>query len=898
MALAAGTRLGPYEIVAPLGAGGMGEVYRARDTRLGREVAVKVLPEGFAGSESVRARFEREAKSISALNHPNICTLHDVGQDRERLFLVMEMIDGESLGARLTKGALPLEQVLRVGCEIATGIDAAHRQGIVHRDLKPDNVMLTRSGAKILDFGLAKPGTERGAPVEGLTSLPTELKGPTQQRALTQEGTILGTFQYMAPEQLEGQEADARTDIFALGAVLYEMATGKRAFEGKNRTSLIAAIVTSQPAPIASLVPATPPALDQVIRRCLEKDPEDRWQSARDVAAQLRWIAEPGSQAGVAAPITPRRTTRERLAWGIAALAVLGAVATAAAALLRPAARPPVIVSSIVPPEAAAFDSSTVAMALSPDGSQIAFVARNAAGIGLWVRSLDSAKSRLLAGTEDAECPFWSPDSRSLGFYARRQLRKIEVAGGQSEALAPMSICLGASWGSDGSILYVPDRYMPVMRIPESGGQPVAVTTAGPADSKRVYSQPSLLPDRRHILYTINESWAGGERSGIFVASIDGKDERRLLPVLSNARYVEPGYLVYGREGALRAQRFDLGRLELSGNPYPLVEGVQYFGLTQSHLFAVSDSGLLAYIAGVGILTRQITWVDRKGTVLGTVGKAGNYFSPRLSHDGRRIAYDLSEATSDSGDIWAHDLERGVATRLTFDSRNESSPIWSPDDRRLLFFGNFPGHTDLLTVAWDGSGSIETMLSNGMDNLPCDWSSDGKSILVQTSHGSGLGDSDLMLYSVESRTSSPWLVTPFVERQARFSPDRRWVAYASDESGRPEIYVRGFDPPGGKWRVSSDGGDSPVWRRDGRELYYLTPDSTLMSAAIGQGAAFVAAAPVPLFRVPGEILALGVVTQYDVSPDGQRFLMNLDTPTEGQRAITLVSNWTTLLPAR
>ena len=328
------------------------------------------------------------------------------------------------------------------------------------------------------------------------------------------------------------------------------------------------------------------------------------------------------------------------------------------------------------------------------------------------------------------------------------------------------------------------------------------------------------------------------------------------------------------------------------------MDGVQYLGLTQSHLFSLSETGLMAYIAGEGSLTRQLTWVDRKGSVLETVGKPGNYFSPRLSHDGRRIAYDLSEATSDSGDIWALDREHGNATRLTFDPRNESSPVWSPDDRLLLFFANFPGHSDLLTIPWDGTGSIETVLSNGTDNYPCDWSSDGKTILVQTTHGSGLGSTDLMLYSVADKKSSPWLVTPFVEKQARFSPDRRWIAYASDESGRTEIYVRGFDPPGGKWRVSSEGGDSPVWRRDGKELYFLTADSTLMSIAVGQGATFNGAAPVKLFRIPGEILALGVVTQYDASPDGQRFLMNLNTPTQGQRAITLVSSWNSLLPAR
>jgi dipeptidyl aminopeptidase/acylaminoacyl peptidase len=396
----------------------------------------------------------------------------------------------------------------------------------------------------------------------------------------------------------------------------------------------------------------------------------------------------------------------------------------------------------------------------------------------------------------------------------------------------------------------------------------------------------------------VNEIWEGGENNGIFVATIDGKDEQRILPVLSNARYVAPGYLVFGKDGSLRAQRFDPERLQLSGEPVTLADGVQYFGFYASNLFSVSETGTLAFVTGQGTLTRRFTWIDRQGAVLGTTGKPGNYFSPRLSHDGKRIAVDQSEATSDSGDIWVLDRERGVGTRLTFDPRNESAPIWSPDDRRILFFGNFPDRNDLFMVASDGTGVIETILSNGADNLPSDWSSDGKFILLQSSKGAGLSNTDLWIYSLEEKKAEPWIASPYAERQARFSPDRKWIAYASNESGRVEVYVRGFMPAGGKWRVSSDGGYSPVWRPDGKELFFISADGKVMSVALRPGATFDGAAATPLFRIPGDILDLSVVTQYDVSPDGQRFLMNLDTPAKEQRMITLITNWPSLLKPR
>jgi len=640
----------------------------------------------------------------------------------------------------------------------------------------------------------------------------------------------------------------------------------------------------------------SPPALDRLVRLCLRKDPDERIQSAHDVALQLEGIAEAGSapeQPGTAAALAPT-PSRERLAWGIAALAVLAGIAVTTWALLRPGAVPPVIVSAIPPPEGDTFAADIAGMALSPDGTRIVFVARGPAGNGLWVRPLDAGKPTLLVGSDNVDCPFWSPDGRTVGYQSGGQLSVIDVAGGQSRALAPMTDCLGASWASDGTILYVPGRGLPIMRIPESGGQPAAVGSPS-TGSRRIISQPSLLPDGKHILYTVNELRQDSEDSGLFISTIDGEDEKLLLPFLTNASFVSPGYLIYAKDGTLHAQAFDTDRRELQGEPVSLFDGVQYVGYYQKHLFSVSDTGLMAYVEGRGMLTRQFTWVDREGAVLGTAGSPGNYFTPRLSHDGRRLAYDQSEAATDSGDIWVLDLDRGIPTRLTFDPRNESGPAWSPDDSRIVFFANLTGRTDLFTVASDGTGTSELLLSNDEYISATDWSSDGQSILVQQSAGDTSSNTDLLIYSFETGRAEPWLATSFTEEGARLSPDGRWIAYDSDESGRMEIYVRGFSPPGGKWRVSSQGGRSCTWSRDGKELFYISPDAQMMSVAVSGGATFEGGAPVALFKIPGNMLSAGRYAQYDVSPDGRRFLMNLNTPTQGQQTITLVSNWTSLV---
>jgi len=892
MSLDPGTRLGPYEVLGPLGAGGMGEVYRARDTRLNRDVAVKVLPPHLATNPGGRVRFEREAKAISSLNHPHICTLFDVGRAADIDYLVMELVEGETLAARLLRGPLATAEVLRLAIQIASALEAAHRAGVVHRDLKPGNVMLTRTGAKLMDFGLAK-GAGPASSASALTA------APTATSPLTAEGTIVGTFQYMAPEQLEGGEADSRSDLFALGLVIYEMATGRPAFAGKTQASLIAAILKDEPPSIASRQTMSPPALDRLVRLCLRKDPEERIQSAHDVRLRIEEIGETsasaGTVAGTAVP-APGRLLREGIAWALAALL---AVVAASRLFVKPAPSAPLVVSAIPAPPGGSFEQSTIGLALSPDGRSIAYVARGPDGLGLWIRALDGTKARQVApGVADGGCAFWSPDSRSLAFGSSGQLRSLNVASGEITTLAPVTDCFGGSWGADGSILYVPDRYAPITRIPASGGQAKAIDIAH-GGSKPSFGHPSLLPDGRHILYSVNDrlgtgmETAGG--SGIFVATVDGKDERRLLPVLSNARFLAPGYLLYAREGTLRAQRFDPVRLELQGESIALLDSVQYIGFYMEHVFTVSDNGLLAYVEGDKSLQRQFTWVDRHGTVLGTIGVPMNCFSPRISHDGRHIAYDLSDVTTDNGDIWVLDLERNIPTRLTFDPRNESAPVWSPDDARMVFFGNAPGHNDLFTIAADGRGNPETLLSGAADYIPSDWSPDGKSILAQINGTAGHGATDLQL--VRDGKAENWLASPFSEKQARFSPDGRFVSYDSDESGRSEVYVRAASGAGGKWRVSSAGDDSAVWSRDGRELFYLSTDADLMSVSVAPGAEFKGSAPVRLFKIPGEILHLEVVTQYDVAPDG-RFLMNLNKATPGQKLITLVSNWTSLLPSR
>ena len=863
MTVVSGTRLGPYEIGALLGAGGMGEVYRARDTRLDRSVAVKILPDSFSQQPQFRARFEREARAISQLSHPHICVLHDVGEN----YLVMELLEGESLAERITRGPLPLDQVLRYGAEIASALDRAHGAGIVHRDLKPGNVMITKSGAKLLDFGLAK---------SAVIDTPT-VDGGTVQKALTQEGTILGTFQYMAPEQLEGMEADSRTDIFAFGAMLYEMATGRRAFEGKTKTSLIAAIVKEDPRPLSEVRPLSPPALDHVISKCLAKDPNDRWQSAHDLAGELKWISEAGSQVGVAVPLLRKRKHVERAAW-IAALA--GAAAVAVFFATRAPAPPLRVESAIVAPEGVSFTYAAGSVALSEDGRQLAFVGQEAGGKSrLWVRSLDTNAPRVLAGTEGALNPFWSPDGKSIAFSVdNKRLRKVSVGGGTPETIAETRID-GGSWGSDGNILIGTTRG--IERISAAGGTSEVIVAA----RNRTLGWPKFLPDGRRFLFT---SVRGATTpDGLYAASLDDRTDKVVLPgVYSNAEYTPPGFIIYSRDGDLRAQRVDPETLAPAGDPVRLADRVQYDPDSKSALFAASGSGSLVYLEGEGAGKSELAWVSRDGKELGVLAPPAMYYSPRLSHDEKRIAVDLSDTQTASGDIWLIDVAQGSQTRLTHDPANESSPLWSGDDRRMFYFAEKEGRQRLFARASSGTGSDEALQRDERNQVPLDLSPDGRLLAYMVSVV-GSTNTDLWVLDLSTRKSTAVVVSPFIEMSLQFSPDGNWIAYVSDESGRDEVYVQKFPDSAGKQIISRGGGSAPGWSADGRQLYYVSPERILMSVPLSLGASVEAAAPVPLFEA--RVRSFG--RQYIVTRDGSRFLLNRTVGESGSRPMTLVQNW-------
>jgi Tol biopolymer transport system component len=896
MAIQAGTRLGPYEITGSVGAGGMGEVWRAKDTRLDREVALKVLPPGLAQDEQFLQRFEREAKAISQLNHPNVCTLHDVGEATPSgpggpgasvRYLVMELLEGGSLADRIRRGPLPLSDVLKLGREIALALDAAHRQGITHRDLKPGNVMLTRSGAKLLDFGLAKTANEGQAPLDGMTNMATEAK------PLTTEGTILGTFQYMSPEQLEGLEADARTDIFALGAVLYEMATGRRAFQGGSKTSLIAAIVSQQPEPISTVVPMSPPALDHVVRRCLEKNPDDRWQSAQDVAAELQWISEAGSQAGTAAPISARRKTRERAAWITATLLVVATAATGWLALRwkQALAGHGVIRAAILPPEETTFAFSDVdsgSLALSPDGRQLVFSAvSKGGGRMLYVRPLDSTATRPLPGTEGATFPFWSPDGRFVAFFADRKLMKVAADGG-----TPLPICdadsgRGGSWSRDGVIVFAPTSQSGLFRVAASGGPATPVTRLDPATSEGTHRHPFFLEDGRHFLFTATNAFSTMSSinpGAIYVASLDSP-ERKLVVKARSKGVVSRGHLLYVKNNVLMAQPFDSTRLAVTGEPFPVGVKVLYSGEMSNGVFTASANGVLAaYEKDVSRLVLKL--VSRSGQEIASVGEPAYYGFIRLSPDGRRLAVTLNEESGAGSDIWIIDLGTGSRTRLTFDER-ATEPVWSPDGRRIAYARAGEGSPLSQIVVRDatGGGGPQVLLANEMNNEPWDWSPDGKYLLFNRS--SAL-DIDLWALPLGGGKPFPVVASASQEGWGHFSPDGRWVAYISNESGRWQAYATRFPEPRGKWQLTSDT-DGAYWIVDwvngGKDLIHITTGQMLSTL------------PLRLSRDSIEVgqrqrlMRSGGDDSWTVSRDGSRFVIAASPSGERDLPLTLVSDW-------
>jgi eukaryotic-like serine/threonine-protein kinase len=902
LSIQTGSRLGPYEVVSRIGAGGMGEVWRARDTRLERDVAIKVLPAEFSDNVQLKLRFEREARTISQLNHPNICVVHDVGEavvagragvaSSSLAYLVMELLEGETLADRLARGPLPLAEVLKYGAQIAEALDRAHRAGIVHRDLKPGNVILTKSGAKLLDFGLAKSGAVIGIRTPPSAPMPVadEATAYRRDQPLTQEGTIVGTFQYMAPEQLEGGAADHRSDLFALGCVLYEMTTGQRTFDGKTKTSLIAQIVGGEPRSIRELQPLTPAALEHVIARCLEKSPDDRWQSAHDLASELRWISEAGSQAGVAVPVAVRRKTRERLAWGIAAaavlLAALSAIIAVGLAKTPPGRR---VVAGIAPPAAASlipFDE--LGVALSPDGSRLAFAAFEGGGQRrIWVRELAAGASIPIPGTEGAWYPFWSPDNQHLAYFAQGKLKRVDLRGGAAQVIAAAPSGRGGSWGADDVILYAPNIRTSIYAVPAAGGTPKQLTSFDPA-SETTHRWPLLLPDGRHFVYVSrSRGQAGGDKGRLMLASLDGKTSKQLIEDSTNAVHV-PGYLLHGRGTTLIAQPFDLRRLELSGRPIPIVDrGISFWEPKNLILFTAAGDGTLVYLPD-SPRRSELQWVDRQGRLLEKISSPEFQHNARLSHDGKKIAVIRAEQAGTS-DLWVHDLEYGRISRLTFGGEAKAHPRWSRDGRKFAFVCDPSGVHDLCVKELDRPGETRVVVATPNWTTTGSWSLDGNAIYAGDQDPEF--NNDLVLYPVEGG-GEPKLIlrTPFNEDYPELSPDGRWLAYVSNETGTDEVFLRDSDGTPGQWQISKGGGSVARWRGDGREIFYLSPEGRMMVVAIESLAPVRIGEPKVLFDLPGEPHRDEPVFQ-DISADGQRILLNVPTENRSSVGFQIVLNW-------
>ena len=879
MTLENGSKLGPYEILGTLGAGGMGEVYEAKDTRLDRTVAIKVLPAHLSASEEIKQRFEREAKVISSFSHPNICTLFDVGHDDGVDYLVMEHLEGESLQERLEQGPLPMDQVLGMGIQIADALDMAHKSGVVHRDLKPGNIMLASGGVKLLDFGLAKYQTPESE-VSGadFSRLLTETPASSP---LTVEGTILGTFQYMSPEQIEGKEADTRSDIFALGAVLYEMATGNKAFAGKTQASLIGSIMHSSPEAVSQVVPLAPPAFDRVIQTCLAKEPDERWSNAHDLKLQLQWLAEGGSQVGVPAPVSARRKNRERLAWAVAALALVTA-ATFAYLWTQRAPEPPQVVRFEVgyPEGLPVIDSPK----LSPDGRFLAYNATDDSGTEqIWLRPLNALEAQPMPGTEGAWRPFWAPDSRYLGFIADGKLKKIPVAGGPAQTICDAPTGADGTWSDDGTILYDGEGSDPIWRVSAGGGIPTPQLEATEDEAALQVGWPQFLPGSRNFLWVNYE----GSEPAVMLSSLDGGEAITVLAGQSRVEYAPPGHLLYVRDGTLVAQPFDADTGEITGEPVPLAEDLSIDDVGLAH-FSASRNGILAFRGGEAG-GAQLVWADLEGEIQGLEGEPGNVAATSLSRDGRWLAMGLSASAMDAADIWVRDLVRGVTSRFTFTDESDINPIWDPEGNRIAYSSPHEGQDNMFIKTVGGTGEPELLMASEHSQYPSDWSSDGRFILYYDWDPESNWDIWYLDLEAPQLAGKPFLKSQFAEVRARFSPNGSWVAYQTNESGRAEIFVQPFPESGGKWQISTEGGSEPQWAPDGTALYYLAPDTNMMRVDVDTGATFEAGIPEPVFQVSLRQITLN--NRYLVAPDGERFLLLGSLQGESTPPTTIILNW-------
>jgi serine/threonine protein kinase len=885
--LAADQTFGPYRIVSLLGAGGMGEVYSARDSRLNRTVAIKILLESLSDRPDARERFRREAQTIANLNHPNICVIHDVGQHDGLDYLVMEKLEGETLADRLERGALTAEDVLQFAIEVTDALDKVHRLGVVHRDLKPGNFMLTKSGAKLLDFGLAKLVPHREAELSAMT-----------QTNISAEGTIAGTVPYMAPEQLQAQQVDARSDIFSLGVVLYEMLTGRSAFYGKNSASLIAAILEREPEPIQTFKNRKLKGLDYLIRKCIAKNPDDRWQSAHDLLLQLRWIGQ--EDADSISP--PARSGISR--WAALLLRVLPVVLALVFLAVVWNEKPPEVSSmrfEIYAPQNRAFYSPGK---ISPDGRTVAFIADSERGNTLvWVRPLNSVEAKPLPGTEDVIDPFfWSPDSKEIGFATVNHLKKISVSNGAVQALTDTrtlgsSTWGGGTWAADGTILFSPGPGQPLFRIASSGGAPSPATTLNETEEEIGHVWPHFLPDGKHFLYRARSKDA--EKAGIYVGLLGSNDRKKLLAENTLPAYAPPGYLLFVRGERLFAQAFDTARLELSGDPIEVASGLEAVGW-----YSVSQNGVLTVNQRPWYAIRnELIWFGRKGEAMTALradadGTTGSFFTPIVSPDGRSIA--VERHLPSSRDIWVSEADRERFQRFTLEGTHDQAPVWSRDRRFLAFTTEIPNDGwRIRRKPLDRPTETEDLAALVEEAYTDDWSPDGQFIAYESFSKETQWDCWLLPVTGD-RKPQPLLRTPSNERQLQFSPDGRRIAYTSNQSGRNEVYVQTFPISGATWQISSNGGAQPRWSRDGRELFYMALDQKLMAADIKTEPAFEAAPPHELFqlRVDASAGLDGIRNHYDVSADGKQFLVNTIADQRSPSAIMLIFNWTSALNGR
>jgi Tol biopolymer transport system component len=881
MPLTTGTKLGAYEILAPLGAGGMGEVYRARDAKLNRDIAIKILPAALASDPAARARFEREAQAVAALSHPNILGIFDFGIEKDVPFAVMELLDGVTLREQLHDGAVAARKAIEYAQQIAAGLGAAHARGITHRDLKPENVFVTRDGRiKILDFGLAKIGP--GADVSGPSMMATS-------PALTGAGTIVGTVGYMSPEQVRGRDVDHRSDVFSFGAILYELLSGQRAFTGDSAVETMNAILKEDPPELTRANAALPPALDRIVHRCLEKNPDERFHSARDVAFALDAISTTTSDTARPPLVTPGRVVRRGTAMLVAA-AMLLLLGSAGGWLLGHRTEPSATDAAVTRFTVGGPDGVRISLfsrpAVSPDGRLVAFVGSEIGGRDrIWLRPLDKTTASAIAGTENATAPFWSPDGMSIAFYADGTLKKVRVAGGPVEILCDAlgGDRPGGTWSRSGTILFSTDT-VGLRLVSAGGGEPTVVTRLDASRGEASHASPQFLPDDRHFLYTVATSRSGPGLA--FVGSVDSTDRHQLSEVRSTISYAPGGHVVFIRQGSLMTQRFDARTLQLSGEPLSITDEMRNINAS----FGVGGNTLVYFPA---VRSTALAWFDRAGKQIRSITTAGEYGWPALSPDGHRIAIDRVDSDTGTRAIWLVD-ERGTNTRLTRDPTEESDVVWAPDGNHIAF-----GHDDgravyEMSLASTSSQRVLTQFdAKGSQAYPTDWSSDGR-FIAYTGWGPTMTADVWLLPLATGAKPIPVAATKSQEGQARFSPDGRWIAYSSDESGRPEVYVQAMPPEQTRITISTSGGAQPMWRRDGKELFYLALDNTVMAVPLRSATSIDAGAPVALFKARiDESNFMAVRNHYAVSSDGQRFLIN--SVTAGANQLSVVLNWNAAL---